>query len=156
VEIWVLHSQFTNSHFCLHTILEMTALNGASVTQNQFFHSCCVHIHPWCAELKSAQSISIDIWPFFFFFAHENQITLHTSSQVNTSHITVTPHQLIPLTAFNWHSYRLSNVTPTASATHYGNTNAWFTRVTGQWILSSCVTYHCVYSKYFQLMHTVW
>lgn len=34
--------------------------------------------------------------------------------------------------------------------------NAWFTGVTVHWILSSCVTYCCVYSKSFQLMYTVW
>jgi len=42
VEIWVLHSQFTNSHFRLHITMEMTPLNGASVFQNQFR---CLHIH---------------------------------------------------------------------------------------------------------------
>lgn len=88
-------------------------------------------------------------------FAHKNQLALHTSSHMNTSHITVTPHQLSPLTAFNWLLYCLSNVTPTASATHYGNTNAWFTRVRGQWILPTCMTYCCVYSKNVQLMHSL-
>jgi hypothetical protein len=33
VEIWGLHSQFTNGHFRLHITVEMTALNNASVFQ---------------------------------------------------------------------------------------------------------------------------
>jgi hypothetical protein len=56
VEIWVLHSQFTNSHFHLHITVQMKTLNGASVSQNPLLHSCCVHTHPSCAELNSAQS----------------------------------------------------------------------------------------------------
>jgi hypothetical protein len=98
VEIWVLHSQFTNSHFHLHIILEMMALNGASVTQNQFLHSCCVQIHPRCAELKSAQSISIEIWPLFLptrsksHFIHLHRWTLPTSTYpINSIQLTLVP-----------------------------------------------------------------
>lgn len=158
VEIWVLHSQFTNSHFHLHITVEMKTLNGASVSQNLFLHLCCVHTHPWCAELNSTQSNMLHSQYTITTHLYQLSVYLNGGNKVcpqepnHTSYI-ITPHQLIPLTANDSRTtcrMLLLQVLPTIEIQMLDS------QVTSQWISSSCVTYCCVYSKYFQLMHTVW
>jgi hypothetical protein len=111
-EIWVLHSQFTNSHFCLHITVEMTALNGASVSQNQFLHSCYVHIHPWCAELNSAQSSALKCDHFLTLCT----IVRHAVLSIHYHHTA-----LSTVSVFKWMKQGL----PTRTKSHFIHLQRW-------------------------------